>query len=89
MNKNHETPEAATGNLKLAAMSAQPSRRLVRKRVIASLNSVSLRTCDNWLHAGCPHIKPSSRLTLFDPDEVAAWLKQTYGQRRIGKEQPN
>jgi hypothetical protein len=72
------TPDTDTGS-KLSVPA-----RLVRKRVVAAANSVSLRTCDNWLRVGCPHVKVSPRLALFDLDEVETWLKEKFGTRRRG-----
>ncbi|MBI4662148.1 MAG: hypothetical protein HY735_25290 [Verrucomicrobia bacterium] len=76
-------PDASTGDPKLAINDT--STRLVRKKVVASANSVSVRLVDDWMTKGCPYIKPSPRLTLFDLAEVAEWLKKTYGVRKRGQ----
>lgn len=54
------------------------------KRDVAALIGMSVRTVDNLLRAGCPHIKISSRKIIFDLAETAAWIKQRFGQRRRG-----
>lgn len=81
--KNVETsqPDTATGT-KLAANDGSP--RLVGKRVVAGANSVSVRTVDNWMRLGCPHLKLSARMARYDLAEVHAWLLSRFGTRRLG-----
>ena len=74
-------PDAAAGYIKPAATVVSLPRHM-RKRALARANSVSPRTVDNWLAQGCPHLKISDRLTLFDLEEVSAWLKQRFGVQR-------
>ncbi len=45
-----------------------------------------VRSVDNELQRGLPHMKMGPRKVRFDLEEVAAWLKRTYGQQRLGKE---
>lgn len=83
MRKNHIAPESAKGQSPLAAP-AEIQPRLVRKHALARANSVSIRTVDNWLRRGCPHVSITRRLTLFDPVAVHDWLMSNFGARRIG-----
>ena len=55
------------------------------KRVLAAWFSICPRTVDNLIVRGMPHVKLGARKTLFDLNEVEAWLKQTYGVSRLGK----
>ncbi len=59
-------------------------QRLVGKREMARTFGFCPRTADNFLAKGLPHIALSKRKTLFDLDEVEAWLHRTFGTQRIG-----
>jgi excisionase family DNA binding protein len=55
------------------------------KAAVAKLVGVSRRTVDNFIRAGCPHLKIGSRRVRFDLNEVRDWLKQQFHvQRRSG-----
>jgi len=54
------------------------------KRAVAAMLGLSVRTVDNFLANGMPHIKFGARRCRFDMEEVRAWIKEKYGQRRRG-----
>ena len=52
-----------------------PASHLVRKRQLATMLSVSLRTIDGWVAKRMiPFIEPNPRLHLFDPAAVKSAL---------------
>jgi predicted DNA-binding transcriptional regulator AlpA len=79
--------DTMTGD-KLATTSNLPS--LGDKRAVAVLaGGMSVRWVDGQLSKGMPHLKIGSRRVRFDLIEVAAWLKEQYGQRRLGPAKSN
>lgn len=54
---------------------------LGKKRDVATMLNVSLRSVDNYIADGLPHIKTSPRCCRFDLAEVRAWFKTKYGQQ--------
>ena len=52
------------------------------KRDVAAMLQMSVRSVDNYVARGCPHIALSKRRLRFDLAEVRAWFKQQYGQQR-------
>lgn len=72
--KHSVTPETAPGN--------QEAARYGNKKALAVLLCLSLRSIDNLVARGCPHLKLSARLVRFDFAEVKAWLAAEYGTRR-------
>lgn len=83
--KSHSqrTPETATGHVKSAVN--ENLKPFGGKRDVAVLaGGRSLRWVDDQLGLGMPHLRLGSRRTVFDLDEVRAWLKERYGQRRLG-----
>jgi phage terminase Nu1 subunit (DNA packaging protein) len=57
-----------------------PAERLIKKKQLAALFGVSPRTIDQWVsRRWIPVIAPTSRLHLFDPDEVRAAIKARFG----------
>lgn len=60
-----------------ATTQGAPSR-LMRKREAADFLRVSTRTLENWTAAGLPCYRPSPRLSLYDPDALLRWLKDSY-----------
>lgn len=55
------------------------------KRAVAVLaGGFSVRWVDMQLAHGMPHLKIGPRRVRFDLAEVAAWLKERYGQQRRG-----
>ena len=59
--------------------------RYTDKREIAALLKLSVRSVDNLLAAGCPHLKLGKRRVRFDIDEVRSWLSETYRMQRRGR----
>jgi hypothetical protein len=55
------------------------------KRDLAKMIGLSVRSVDNYLAAGLPHIALSPRRIKFDLDECRQWFKQQYGARRLGR----
>jgi len=51
---------------------------LCRKPQLAEQIGVCQRTINTLISAGMPCIRPSQRLTLFDPIECVSWLKNNY-----------
>jgi len=74
-------PDTATGE-KLAVSEALT--RFGSKRDVATMLQLSVRSVDNLVAAGCPVLRIGKRRCRFDLAEVAAWLKEQYGQRRRG-----
>lgn len=56
------------------------------KKDVATMLGCCLRTVSNLMRRGMPHLKCGPRKTLYDLGEVAAWMKRTYGQQRLGSE---
>ena len=75
MNRNTTHSDAPTGNIKFGG-----------KKDVAAMIGCCIRSVDNELQRGLPHLKMGARKVRFDLGEVAAWLKRTYGQQRIGRE---
>jgi predicted DNA-binding transcriptional regulator AlpA len=64
------------------ATSTQP---LADKRRVAAYANLSVRTIDNLMAEGLPHLKIGRRRVRFDLPEVSTWLRQKYGVARIGQ----
>jgi excisionase family DNA binding protein len=63
---------------------ATPSKRLLTKRELAAVLSVSERTLDNWLaDKKIPRLRLSARLTRFSLPRVEAALAR-YEVREVG-----
>jgi len=54
---------------------------LGKKRDVATMLNVSVRSVDNYIAEGCPHMKPTPRCVRFDLDDVRDWFKNKYGQQ--------
>jgi hypothetical protein len=52
-----------------------------KKRDVATLLKVLVRSVDNYLALGMPVIKLSPRCCRFDIPEVRDWFKSRYGQQ--------
>jgi len=76
------TPEVVTGT-KLTA--GEGLTRFGSKRDVAAMLQLSVRSVDNLVAAGCPVLKIGKRRCRFDMSEVAGWVKEKYGQQRIGR----
>ena len=73
--------DAATVNTELAT-----TPRYGSKRDVAAMLQMSVRSVDNFVAAGCPHLRVSSRRLRFDMGEVRAWLADNFRcQRRAVK----
>jgi predicted DNA-binding transcriptional regulator AlpA len=70
-------PEVATGEMKLATMPRYGS-----KRDVAAMLQMSVRSVDNFLRAGCPHLKLGKRRVRFDLGEVRLWLADNFRTQR-------
>jgi len=79
--KRKPAPDTATGN-HLLATGGTP--RFGSKRDVAAMVGLSVRTVDNLLTKGLPHLRLGSRRTRYDLDEVAQWFKQKFSTRRFG-----
>jgi predicted DNA-binding transcriptional regulator AlpA len=77
-----DAPEANAGHLKpLANENANPTR-YGSKRDVAQMVQMSLRSVDNFLRDGCPHLKLGKRRVRFDMAEVRAWLAENFRTTR-------
>lgn len=66
----------------LATTTSQPApREFDDKRQLADRLGVSIRTIDNLLVHGLPHIKLTRKLTRFPRAAVDAWLAQRQVRR--------
>ena len=54
---------------------------LLRKRELAKLLNVCPRTIENLMRAGLPHLKPSSRLVLFNGDDALGWFQERFATK--------
>jgi len=73
-----------------AGTSAAPIETLNRfgsKRDVAAMVGMSIRSVDNFLAAGLPHVKLSKRRVRFDLPECREWFKKQFGQQRRGASQ--
>jgi hypothetical protein len=68
---NHS--EAVTGDDKFAALD---------KVSFGQRFGVSKRTVDNWLLAGCPHLKLSARMVRLPVVEASEWVKNRFLTQR-------
>ena len=69
-------PDTPTGSIKFGG-----------KKEVAAMVGCCIRTVDNLMRQGCPHLKLGRRKVIFDLEEVADWLKRRYGCQRIGGEE--
>ncbi len=75
MSKVVIAPDAATDNTKLTA-------DITDKRGYARRWQFSVRTVDNLLREGLPHIKYGMRRVRIVIPEADDWMKQRFGQQR-------
>jgi len=76
MIENKQTPEAGPGQSALASVPRYGS-----KRDVAAMLQMSVRSVDNFVARGCPHLRVSSRRLRFDMAEVRAWLADNFRQQ--------
>jgi hypothetical protein len=79
MMQNIQTPDASPGQSALAQVPRYGS-----KRDVAAMVQMSVRSVDNFVAAGCPHLRVSSRRLRFDMGEVRAWLADNFRTQRPG-----
>jgi predicted DNA-binding transcriptional regulator AlpA len=77
-NQSFATPDTANGNQPLATVPT----RYGSKRDVAAMLQMSVRTVDNFVAAGCPHLRVSSRRLRFDMAEVRQWLSDNFRTQR-------
>jgi hypothetical protein len=82
INNIQSMPDTDTGFNKLSVSSNTPS--FGSKRDVAAMLQMSVRSVDNYLAAGLPHVKVSPRRVRFDLEECRVWFKQQFGQQRRG-----
>jgi hypothetical protein len=82
-NHNSETKPATDTGANLSATDTLPV--FGNKRDVARMLQMSTRSVDNYLAAGLPHIKVSSRRVRFDLGECRVWFKEQFGQQRRGR----
>jgi hypothetical protein len=70
------TPDAATGNIKLAA------NDICDKKAYAARWQHSVRAVDNWLSEGLPHLRIGPRRVRICIPEADAWMREKYGTQR-------
>ncbi len=73
----YSLPDAATSEPKLAA-------EITDKKGYAHHWQFSVRTVDNLLSDGLPHIKYGARRVRILIPEADAWMRQKFGQQRHG-----
>jgi len=72
------TLEAATSNqIHLATVP-----RFGGKRDVAQMVQMSIRSVDNFIAQGCPHLKLGKRRVRFDMSEVRHWLMENFRTQR-------
>lgn len=70
-----------TDSIPDAAISQPPVRDYENKRQLAARLGVSVRTIDNLLTRGLPHIKLTRKLTRFPRAAVDQWLAERQVRR--------
>jgi len=81
--KNKRLSEAETDKEKFSA-NTNPTA-LGTKKDLAAMVQMSVRSIDNYLTQGLPHIKLSSRRVRFDLPECRQWFKDQFSQQRRGR----
>lgn len=81
MFKNLSLPDAATSQSNLAA-------DITDKRGYAQRWQFSVRTVDNLLRDGLPHIKYGKRRVRIVTVEADSWMRDRFGQQRRAPVRP-
>ena len=76
----HLEPESVTGDIKLTERVAE----ILDKKSYAERWSFSVRTIDNFLRAGMPHLRVGERRVRIIVAEADAWMRQRFGTQRRG-----
>lgn len=79
--KYQKEPDAATSETKLAATTGTTSD-ITDKRGYAARWHFSVRTIDNMIAKGLPHLAVGSRRVRILIPEADAWMRQEFGQQR-------
>ena len=77
MMQNIQTPESSPGNSALVQVP-----RYGGKKDVASMVQMSVRSVDNFVAQGCPHLKLGKRRVRFDMAEVRQWLADNFRTQR-------
>jgi len=80
VSKNISVTDAATVGNELAATVP----RYGSKRDVASMVQMSVRSVDNFINEGCPHLKLGKRRVRFDMVETRHWLAEKFRVQRRG-----
>jgi hypothetical protein len=79
-------PDTAAGEAKFAALPHNGLPAFGNKRDVGALaGGMSVRWVEGEMNRGMPHLRLGARRVRFDLQEVAVWLKETYGCQRRGK----
>ena len=83
----HQTsnPDANAGNFKSSAH--DNITPFGSKRDVAAMLQLSVRSVDNHIAAGMPHLKIGKRRCRFDLAAVREWMLAQYGVQRHGSVQ--
>jgi hypothetical protein len=77
-------PDADAGNFKSSAHDLNTIAPFGSKRDVAAMLKMSVRSVDNFLAAGMPHMKIGKRRCRFDLPVVREWMLTQYGIQRRG-----
>ena len=72
-----KTPQVAGG--------IEQSAQITDKRGYGSRWQSSVRTVDNWLKAGLPHLKIGARRVRIDIPEADQWMRDRFSVQRRAK----
>lgn len=83
--KTHTShPDADAGNFKPLAHDNNTIAPFGDKRDVARMIKQSVRSVDNHMAAGMPHLKIGKRRCRFDLAAVREWMLSQYGIQRRG-----
>lgn len=77
-------PDADAGNFKSSAHDNNAIAPFGDKRDVARMIKQSVRSVDNHIAAGMPHLKIGKRRCRFDLAAVREWMLAQYGVQRRG-----
>lgn len=77
-------PDANAGNLKPLAHDNNIIAPFGSKRDVAAMLQMSIRSVDNYMADGMPHLKFGKRRCRFDLPAVREWVLAQYGVQRLG-----
>ena len=80
MTKTLIQPDAAPGIKSATNTDTLP--RYGSKRDVAAMLQMSVRSVDNFLRAGCPHLKLGKRRVRFDLPETRQWFAENFRTQR-------